>query len=100
MELDLSLDTGARRVLRETSLLPRAGGVPWTVGSAVESRRATPGVLYDRKYRTCRGGESKSNVRQASEVRDRKRGPHGPTVIKIDQREDATGTHIVQQCLL
>lgn len=48
MELDPSLDTGGWRALRETSLLPRAGGVPWTVGSAVESRRATSGVLYNR----------------------------------------------------
>ena len=43
--LDLRLGARARAVLRETVLLPNSGGVPWTVGSAVESRRATPGVV-------------------------------------------------------
>lgn len=34
--------TVTRSRLRDTSLLPRIGGVPWTVGSAVDKRRATP----------------------------------------------------------
>lgn len=46
---------GIRAVLRETVLLPKYGGVPWTVGSAVESRSATPDVTFVVRARQYQG---------------------------------------------